>query len=88
MNGDLNKQITEFVRANMPESYISPNDIIWLYELFKKTKAQQKADFIAFLNARKAEIATEISNEPTRSSSTVTRLEAEDDIIDNIISTF
>lgn len=88
MNGDLNKKLTEYFQAKMPESSIHPDDVIWLYGVFKLTKALQKADFIAWLNERKATIATLITSEPTVSATKLTKLEAEDDIIDTIISTF
>lgn len=88
MNGDLNKKLTEYFQAKMPESTINENDVIWLYGVFKMTKAAQKADFIAWLNERKAVIATQISSEPTTSSTKLAKLETEDDIIDTIISTF
>lgn len=88
MNGDLNKKLTEYFQAKMPESSINANDVIWLYSLFKLTKAQQKADFIAWLDERKVIIAAQITSEPTISAAKLVKLEAEDDIIDTIISTF
>lgn len=88
MNGDLNKKLTEFFQTRMPESTINENDVIWLYSIFKMTKAQQKAEFIAWLNERKATIATQVSAEPTVSATKLTKLNDEDDVIDTIISTF
>lgn len=88
MNGDLNQKIIEYASANMPGSIITPQGAVWLYTTFKKTKTQQKNDFVAWLNARKAANLAAINAEPAISSAKVAAIEADNDIIDTVVLNF
>ncbi len=85
---DLDLKIMQYLYANMPNTTISQEGIAWLCAVFKKTKAQQKSDFIAWLNAQKTANSTAINEAPSVSATKVSTLETENNIIDNIITTF
>lgn len=83
MNGDLNDRLTEFFEAKLENTGVA-----WLVAFAKKSKAEQKTEFLAFVQADNVQTDAQIGSESTVSSAKLARLEARKAANNTIISTF